>query len=91
MQQQKQQTKPAGPTRIIKKPALATVAGYKRQVMICETDDGERYTLYALAKHIGIAYSSLIQRLRVYGWESDLILLPKSGPGLAIDGGADAR
>ena len=87
MRREKQETTPAAPTRIVKKPYLADVAGYKRQVMVCECDDGKTYTFYALAKIIGIVYGSLIQRLRVYSWESPLILMPKSSPGLAIDGG----
>ena len=74
------------PTLITEKPCLARVAGHRNKVKVCLCDDGQLYTLSALAELIGVAYPSLIQRLRIYGWGSPLVLMPKSSPGLSIDG-----
>lgn len=74
------------PTRIIEKPFMQYVQGYRYKMMVCRCDNGITYTMGGLAELIGIRYQSLVQRIRIYGYDSDFILQGKAVPGCRIDG-----
>ena len=74
------------PSLLLEKPHRARVPGYCRKVLVCMCDDGMIYTLAALAKMAGIKYHTIVTRIRTYGFDSPLILLPKAESGKTING-----
>lgn len=74
------------PIRIVKEPYRGHAPGYGNMVKLYLCDDGKIYTIYALAEMCKVSPQTLFQRIRIYGWMSELILKPKATPGLNLEG-----
>ena len=73
------------PTRVIRPPRRVTLlSGQKTWEFDC--DDGKTYTSDSLAKIIGLARASLVQRLAKLGWSSPWLLAPPAKRGFYLTG-----
>ena len=73
------------PTRVIRPPRRVTLlSGQKTWEFDC--DDGKTYTSDSLAKIIGLARASLVQRLSKPGWSSPWLLAPPAKRGFCLTG-----
>jgi len=72
---------PEKPTRIISPPTK----GYKG-ICLYTCNNGYTYSLDELQEVTGLSKYSLSQRIRIFGFDSDMVFMPRAKRGFRIDG-----